>query len=502
MKLTTEQIDRAAGVLLGQACGDALGVPYEFGRKLGPDDEPEMRGGGLGPYAPGEWSDDTQMALCIAQVAATGADLTSRDALDEIAQAFLDWRSNGASDIGIQTSNVLANGAQGSTGTVSERMLAAARALHDATGRTAGNGALMRTGIVGLTRLEDANETADAARCIAELTHADLLAGDACVIWSLAVRRAVLDGTFDGVREGLDHIPTTRRDQWAQWLDEAETGPATRFNPNGFTVHALQAAWSAIVTTPVPQDDPGSGSFPCLHLQESLKTAVRVGDDTDTVAAIAGALLGARWGASAVPAAWRRRVHGWPGMRANDLVRLGVLAARAGRDDPQGWPSVEHFDYSGYGNLSKLVPHPTDDGVLLGAAGYVQEPPQGVDAVVSLCRLGSAGVPSPGIAPKDHVEVWLIDSPDPEANPNLEFVIDDAARVTQQLRAEGRRVLLHCVQAQSRTPTVAARYGVLLGESVENAAGAVNQALHTTPNETLANAVRRLGSVSAKEAGQ
>ncbi|MCY7300199.1 MAG: hypothetical protein LH616_13435, partial [Ilumatobacteraceae bacterium] len=127
-----------------------------------------------------------------------------------------------------------------------------------------------------------------------------------------------------------------------------------------------------------------------------------VGDDTDTVAASAGALLGARWGASAVPAAWRRRVHGWPGMRANGAVRLGVLAARGGRDDPQGWPSVEHFDYSGYGDLSKPIPHPADDGVLLGAAGYVHEPPQ------------------------DHVEVWLIDSPDPEANPNLEFVIDDA----------------------------------------------------------------------------
>lgn len=106
----------------------------------------------------------------------------------------------------------------------------------------------MRAGAVGLTRLEDADETVDAARCIAELTHADVLAGDAWVIWSLAVRRAVLDGTFDGAREGLDHIPTTRRGQWAAWLDEAETGPATRFNPNGFTVHALQAAWSA--TTP------------------------------------------------------------------------------------------------------------------------------------------------------------------------------------------------------------------------------------------------------------
>ena len=51
--------DRAAGVLLGQACGDALGVPYEFGPALPSDFIPQMVGGELGPFAPGEYSDDT-----------------------------------------------------------------------------------------------------------------------------------------------------------------------------------------------------------------------------------------------------------------------------------------------------------------------------------------------------------------------------------------------------------------------------------------------------------
>ncbi|HOT24042.1 MAG TPA: ADP-ribosylglycohydrolase family protein, partial [Thermoleophilia bacterium] len=64
--LNDEQLDRAAGVLLAQACGDALGVPYE-GRPPGAvDGPPVMKGGGLGPYEPAEWSDDTEMALCIA----------------------------------------------------------------------------------------------------------------------------------------------------------------------------------------------------------------------------------------------------------------------------------------------------------------------------------------------------------------------------------------------------------------------------------------------------
>ena len=125
MKLTSDQMDRACGVLLGQACGDALGVPYEFATPPRADELAEMKGGGLGDYAPGEWSDDTQMAACIAQVSATGADLTSDAALDEVADGFLRWRSDGASDIGTQTSNVLAAAERGS-GHPGSRVTAAA----------------------------------------------------------------------------------------------------------------------------------------------------------------------------------------------------------------------------------------------------------------------------------------------------------------------------------------------------------------------------------------
>ena len=70
MILTSTQKDRAGGVLLGQAIGDALGVPYEFASPI-PFGTAEMIGGGLGPYAPGEWSDDTQMAVCIARATAS-----------------------------------------------------------------------------------------------------------------------------------------------------------------------------------------------------------------------------------------------------------------------------------------------------------------------------------------------------------------------------------------------------------------------------------------------
>jgi len=77
--------------------------------------------------------------------------------------------------------------------------------------------------------------------------------------------------------------------------------------------------------------------------------------------------------------------------------------------------------------------------------------------VISLCRMGSER-----LLEAEHIEFWLIDD-GPAANPNLEFLVDDAARTIRTLRAEGKKVLVHCVEGSSRTPSVAARYSLLLG---------------------------------------
>jgi len=229
LDLSPTLIDRAAGVLLTQAVGDALGVPYEFASP--PADEPEMIGGGLGPYEPGEWSDDTQMAICIARVAATGADLTSSTAVDAVAAAFEGWLNGGASDVGTQTRAVL-RAAAGATGPAGIRLTTAAREYTASHPRSAGNGALMRTSIVGLTRLHDRDHTAASARAVAAITHADRLAIDSCVLWSDAVRRAVVDGRLD-LTSGLDLIDADGRDQWASWIDEATGADPARFCRTG-----------------------------------------------------------------------------------------------------------------------------------------------------------------------------------------------------------------------------------------------------------------------------
>ena len=91
MTLTPAQLDRAVGVLLGTAAGDALGAAYEFGPPRGPELEVAMVGGGSFGWEPGEWTDDTSMAIAIAEVAATGADLREEKALDAIVRRWHEW---------------------------------------------------------------------------------------------------------------------------------------------------------------------------------------------------------------------------------------------------------------------------------------------------------------------------------------------------------------------------------------------------------------------------
>lgn len=465
----TSRNDRAEGVLLGTAAGDALGAPYEFQPPRGPKLQVEMNGGG--PWEAGEWTDDTAMAIAIAEVAATGADLRDEAAQDAIVSRWHTW-SLTAKDVGIQTRSVLSAAARHAPITaVAAR--AASAGHHENTGRTAGNGSLMRTAPVAVAYLDDEDAMVTAARAISELTHFDPDAGDAAVLWCCAIRHAVVTTELD-VRIGLRHLNADRRDLWATRLDDAELLRPAEIPNNGWAVAALQAAWSAIVTT--------RGSGP-EHLRNGLDAAVRAGFDTDTVAAIAGGLLGAAYGASAVPLQWRSRLHGWPGLTSRGLVGLATAIQRQGA--PSTGPS-----YTGY-RTDALVPHPFDTGVLIGGIGALRHLPAEVNAVVSLCRVADADVPS-GMP---HVEVRLIDSVEPDENPHLDHVLLDAVRAVEELRAKGRTVLLHCVEAHSRTPTVAALYGARVqGISGDEALRAVLNVLpEATPNAAFRDAVRRLG---------
>jgi ADP-ribosylglycohydrolase len=301
--------DRALGAVLASACGDALGAGYEFGPPL-PDAEPvTMRGGGTFRWNPGEWTDDTSMAIPILEAAAKGEDFASPDTLGHIVAAWADWAQD-APDVGTQTRAVFARLSANTEAAARE----AALAVHESTGRSAGNGSLMRTTPLVLAFLGDGTKRAlaEAARRVSDLTHHEEDAGDACVLWTAAIRHAIRRGTLDA-RVGIPLLPKHRRAEWLDRIDVAEQSQPVDFTAqNGWVVAAFQAALSAVVRA----DD----------AVDALERAVRGGNDTDTVAAIAGGLAGALHGADALPEEWTLLVHGWPGKRIDWLRTLSDRA--------------------------------------------------------------------------------------------------------------------------------------------------------------------------------
>jgi ADP-ribosyl-[dinitrogen reductase] hydrolase len=470
--------DRSEGVLLGTAAGDALGASFEFKPPVHATEKVFMRPSAI--WKAGEWTDDTSMAIAIAEVAARGEDLRDEAAQDAIVQRWHNW-SQESPDVGVQTRTVLGRASPG--GEITAALAREeSRRLHEETGRTAGNGSLMRTSPVALAYLHDEEAMVQAARTLSDLTHADPMAGDACVIWCSAIRHAVLTGEID-VRIGLRHVVPERRAEWETYLDEAEASRPADFVNNGFVVQALQGAWSAIYNTAEPDDDPGTGVFRADRLRRGLEAAVRGGRDADTVAAIAGGLLGAAYGASAVPLEWRSILNGWPNATARTLVRLASAIGRKGR------PDTSDLSYR-HATSDRLVGHPYDDRVVLGTVGVLRNLPPDITAAVSMCRLLDSDIRTD----MPHVEVRLIDKEEPDENAHLDFVLLQTVQAVERLRAEGHTVLLHCVAAASRTPTIAALYGLrLAGVTAEQALDDLDAALHGfEPNRAFRAALRRL----------
>ena len=139
-------LDRAVGALLATAAGDALGAGYEF-TYPSPSTPIEMIGGGIGAFEPGEWTDDTAMAVAVARVTAAGLDVRTPAGLDAVATGFVGWYDSRPKDIGNQTRAVLSR-----RDLVGADMQATARSL---AGRKGGNGSLMRTAPIGIAYLGD-----------------------------------------------------------------------------------------------------------------------------------------------------------------------------------------------------------------------------------------------------------------------------------------------------------------------------------------------------------
>jgi ADP-ribosylglycohydrolase len=297
--------------MLGMACGDALGAGYETGKRV-PASGATMCGGGFG-FKPGEYTDDTQQAVCV---------VVARSEPLKVAANLLQWYRSHPKDIGGQTRAVMSR-AKTPRGLVmasrayarKQESLLVPRGWDPGTG----NGSLMRTGPVCLPFLGDREKIAEVARKVSDLTHADAWSGDACIMWSIAISEAIeLGDAFvlrEAMNEGLQFVSVERRQFWIHAIDESLSTktPWDAFRRNGGVVGCFKAALASVADAE--------------SLEHGLQLAVAIGGDTDTVAAVAGALLGAIHGASAVPATWRGEVWGWPGLRADGLEQLALAAA-------------------------------------------------------------------------------------------------------------------------------------------------------------------------------
>jgi ADP-ribosylglycohydrolase len=284
---TVEARARFRGALLGLAVGDAVGTTLEFKSPRSFTPIVDMVGGGPFRLRAGEWTDDTSMALCLAEsLIETGG----FDPVDQL-ERYSRWASDG---------HLSSNGRCFDIGnTVSLALERFARTHEPYCGsrdvRTAGNGSIMRLAPVPLRYAADIAEAVERAGESSRTTHGAATAVDACSYFG-----ALIAGAVRGVAK--EHLLDEEFWQWGSLdpaVDEVVRGSFKRREPpeivgSGFVVRSLEAALWAFHRT---------DSF-----REGCLVAVNLGDDADTTGAVYGQLAGAVYGVDAVPEAWRTKL--------------------------------------------------------------------------------------------------------------------------------------------------------------------------------------------------
>jgi ADP-ribosyl-[dinitrogen reductase] hydrolase len=288
--------DRAIGALLGLAVGDALGTTLEFTARDARARLTGFEGGGPFRLEPGQWTDDTSMALALAHSLSGCGGLDEHDLMSR----FVSWWEEGAYsstgscfDIGMTVRASLqrfqkdANPIAGSTDPMS-----------------AGNGSLMRLSPVAIRYWHDAGKRRDVAARQSATTHGAPEAVDACVVFADILADAIAGKPRSAVL-------VDRSGTWAGTINEIVAGswrgrPRNEIRSSGYVAHSLEAALWCVGRT---------SSF-----AEAVLLAANLAGDADTVAAITGQLAGALYGRDAIPSAWLALLH--------DQEAISELAAK------------------------------------------------------------------------------------------------------------------------------------------------------------------------------
>lgn len=277
-----DQDDRALGALLGLAVGDALGTTLEFSCRDSLPHHTEMTGGGPFNLAPGQWTDDTAMALALADSLVTCGGFNAQDLMTR----FTAWWRHGAYsctgtcfDVGQTTAEALKQfnrTGQPFTGSINPG--------------TAGNGSLMRLAPVALFALHKADTAISIARDQSRTTHAAPEAVEACAFLVTLLREAILGEP--SVLDPRSWPGPAKISDIAMGAWRSKSRPQIR--SSGYVVDTLEAAlWCVQQTT----------SF-----EDALVLAVNLGNDADTVGAVTGQLAGAFYGAHLIPRRWMSRL--------------------------------------------------------------------------------------------------------------------------------------------------------------------------------------------------
>jgi ADP-ribosyl-[dinitrogen reductase] hydrolase len=290
--------ERARGVMLGLAVGDALGAAVEW---LHPDQIHARYGGALrdmvesATWQRGEWTDDTAMAL---ELASSLAEKGGYDE-DDVFSRYVMWARSGPKDIGTTISAALMR-----SRTVAEARAAAAEYHRQSGGKSAGNGSLMRTAPIAIRYHADVGALERISRLESSLTHHDPLAGDACT-WLNLTLAAQISGRRPP--QSMSTVGRAARDAVAA---PPEVLAAEAQEKVGYVMTALRVGFAAAFGQP--------------DFESAVVFAVNLGGDADTNGAVAGALAGARFGARSIPERWvepllaRERIGGL----ANRLLRV------------------------------------------------------------------------------------------------------------------------------------------------------------------------------------
>ncbi|MCL2556912.1 MAG: ADP-ribosylglycohydrolase family protein [Treponema sp.] len=275
-----------ASLLLGLAVGDALGVPVEF-MERGAFLVTGMRGHGTHGQPPGTWSDDASLALCMADSLSRGFDIA------DMAWNFVAWRREGrfaargeVFDIGGATAKAIARLAAGVPPEESGERDEASN----------GNGSLMRIApLVFHSAGRPPEERLALAGAASSITHAHPWSVAACHVLVEYLAK-LLDGkekvaAYDELRSELGKADIPGMEKLARVLKgDVRDVPESGIKSGGFVADTLEAAlWCFLL----------SKSY-----EEAVLRAVNLGDDSDTTAAVAGAMAGLFYGAEGIPREW------------------------------------------------------------------------------------------------------------------------------------------------------------------------------------------------------